>query len=171
MNRFNRALDRLLNIFAAAASVLLIAMMLATVVKVGLRSAANHGILGIDQISGTMMVYITFLGAAWVLRRDGHVTVEIFVSSLRPDASRLVQMSASIIAAAACLAIAWFSTQTVLLSLERGVVVAAELEIPRAVNLAVIPLGFLLLGIEFVRRLVRLYRGESASVDRSRIEA
>lgn len=171
MGRLERAFDFVLNLFAAIAATLLVAMMLATVLKVALRALFNHGILGIDQISGTMMVYVTFLGAAWVLRRDGHVTVDIVVASLRPKTQRTVMVLSSLVGAAVCLALTWFGTKAVMLSLQRGIVVAAEIEIPRAINLAVIPLGCLLLGIEFVRRAVRFHRGQMSLSETPRSEA
>jgi TRAP-type C4-dicarboxylate transport system permease small subunit len=146
-------------------------MMLATVAKVALRVVANHGILGIDQLSGTMMVYITFLGAAWVLRNDGHVTVDIFIDTLPARVRRMVQVVGSLVGAAACLSIAWFATHAVIVSIQRGVLIAAEIEMPRAVNLVVIPLGCFLLGIEFVRRALRFHRGEMEPHAMPRMEA
>lgn len=171
MKFLERSFDRLLDLAAAIAGVILVVMMLATVTKVAMRALFNHGILGIDQISGTMMVYLTFLGAAWVLRRDGHVSVDIITSNLSPAAYRRVMSASSLLGAAVCFCITWFGTKTVLLSLSRGVMVAAELEIPRAVNLWVIPFGCLLLGLEFLRRSIRFARGEITSPDAPRMEA
>ena len=171
MQRLDRLFDHLLTFFAVVASVLLVGMMLATVLKVAMRATLNHGILGIDQISGTLMVYITFLGAAWVLRKDGHVTVDIAIAAL-PDRGRaMVLVVASLVAAVACLAVAWYSASTVALSLRRGVVVAAELEIPRAVNLVVIPIGTFLLGIQFLRRALMFARGDVQASETVRMEA
>ncbi|MGV6875710.1 TRAP transporter small permease [Pseudochelatococcus sp. B33] len=130
-----------------------------TVIKVVLRSIFNYGILGVDQISGTMMVYLTFLGAAWVLRNEGHVSVDLLTSAVPARVERGLHVVASIVAAAVCFTMTYFSFVTVRLSLQRGVMVAAELEIPRAINLAVIPLGCALLGIEFIRRARRYYLG------------
>lgn len=171
MSKLERSFDFILDFFSAIAGILLVVMMLATVLKVVLRAMFNHGILGIDQISGTMMVYVTFLGAAWVLRRDGHVTVDIVTANISPQAQRVVMFVSSLIGAAVCFVLTWFGTKAVLLSLQRGVVVAAELEIPRAVNLWVIPLGCLLLGIEFLRRAIRFRRGEAVISDTPRMEA
>ncbi|MBS3650567.1 TRAP transporter small permease subunit [Pseudaminobacter sp. 19-2017] len=171
MKSIGRLLDRLLDAGAILAGVILVAMMLATVVKVALRAFFNHGILGIDQISGTMMVYLTFFGAAWVLRQDGHVSVDIVTSNLRPASRRLVMTTSSLLGAAICFVLTWFGTKGVMLSLHRGIVVAAELEIPRAVNLWVIPLGCFLLGIEFLRRAARFWQGEAVQSDTPRMEA
>lgn len=171
MSKLERAFDFILNFFAVIAACLLVAMMLLTVMKVVLRALFHHGILGIDQITGTMMVYITFLAAAWVLRRDGHVTVDIVIANLRPEIQRVVMFFGSLIGAAVCLALTWFATKAVLLSLQRGILIAAEIEIPRAVNLVVIPIGCFLLGIEFLRRAARCWRGQALLSDTPRQEA
>ena len=163
MHRLERAFDHLLNFCGLLASLLLLGMMLATVLKVTMRVAVNHGILGIDQISGTMMVYVTFLGAAWVLRSDGHVSVDILTSNLRPALYRKVMIVSSLVGAAVSLGVTYFGALAVKLSLQRGIMVAAELEIPRTINLVIIPLGCFLLGIEFLRRAIRFYRGEIAA--------
>ncbi len=171
VNKLERAFDFILNFFAVISALLLIAMMLLTVMKVVLRALFHHGILGIDQITGTMMVYITFLAAAWVLRRDGHVTVDIVIANLRPQTQRVAMFLGSLVGAAVCLVLTWFATKAVLLSLHRGILIAAEIEIPRAVNLVVIPIGCFLLGIEFLRRAVRSYRGEALISETPRQEA
>lgn len=171
MKALGRLFDFILNAFAVVSGVILVTMMLATVVKIGMRLFLNHGILGIDQISGVMMVYMTFLGAAWVLRNDGHVTVDIVTGAMPPGPRRVVNIIGSLVGAFACLLVAYFSSQTVAISLARGVMVAAELEIPRAINLVVIPVGTFLLGIEFIRRAARFYRGDIVASDLPRMEA
>lgn len=163
MRALGRIFDVILNTLAVIAGIILVSMMLLTVTKVGMRVLMNHGILGIDQISGIMMVYMTFLGAAWVLRKDGHVTVDLIVSIVPPRVRKVMNVTASLIGAVTCFAVTWFGTNAVMLSLSRRVLVAAELEIPRAVNLVVIPLGCFLLGIEFLRRAVRFYRDEDVA--------
>lgn len=163
MKALGRIFDIITNTLAFISGLILVSMMLMTVIKVALRVILNHGILGVDQISGIMMVYMTFLGAAWVLRKDGHVTVDLIVSSVPPKVSRVMHVVSSLIGSAVCFAITYYGTNAVLLSLRRGVMVAAELEIPRAVNLVVIPLGCFLLGIEFLRRAGRYYRGEAVA--------
>ncbi|WP_164730466.1 TRAP transporter small permease [Pelagibacterium montanilacus] len=169
MKALGRAFDTILNVLAVIAGVILVSMMLMTVTKVGMRVVMNHGIRGVDQISGTMMVYMTFLGAAWVLRKEAHVTVDLIVAVVPDKVRRIMHVTSSLIGAAACFAVTWFGTNAVLLSLSRQVVVAAELEIPRAINLVVIPLGCLLLGIEFLRRAIRFYRGDVPATKPSEI--
>ena len=65
-----RIIDRMIDAGAFLAASLLIAVMLATTIKVVFRYGLREGLIGVDQISGTMLLYIAFLGAAWVLRRE-----------------------------------------------------------------------------------------------------
>jgi TRAP-type C4-dicarboxylate transport system permease small subunit len=159
MRTFGKIFDRLEDVMAATAACLLLTIMLATVVKVIGRALFNHGIMGIDQLSGTMMVYVAFLGAAWVLRNEGHITIDILTSNLSERDQRVMGVVSSIVGAVACLVIAYFAVIATGLSIKRGVMVAAELEIPRAINLWVIPFGCAVLGIEFIRRALRIQKG------------
>jgi len=142
-----------------AAGLLLLSIMLATVFKVGLRGIAGQGIIGIDQLSGTAMVYMTFLGGVWVLRRNEHVALDLVLSSASVPLKRTLIVIHSLIGAAICFVVSYYGFHAVQLSIARGVVVATELEIPRAIGLLPIPFGTLLLGIEFLRRAVVAARG------------
>lgn len=159
MKTLGRFFDFLINAMAVLASTIMLVMMLSTVFKVIMRAFFNRGIQGVDQISGTMMVYIAFLGAAWVLRNEGHITIDLLTGYLSEKTRRQVEIFGSIVGAIACFTIAYVSGVATVLSIQRGVVVAAELEIPRAINLWVIPFGSAVLGIEFILRSVRFYQG------------
>lgn len=150
-----RVFDLILNTGAVLAAVLLIAVMLATSVKVVFRYGLREGLIGVDQISGTMLLYITFLGAAWVLRREEHVTIDLLLSALSPAVRRHLHVVSSVLGALVCLTLAVFGTIEVISSWQKGIRIPAEIEIPRAINLVVIPLGYLCLGLQFIRRARR----------------
>ena len=155
LRSLGRALDLVMRAGAALAGALIVFIMALVCLKVLLRYGFNVGIVGVDQISGSLLLYITFLGAAWVARQDGHVRVDILTSGLGQRTRALVDTITSFLVAAACAVVFFYSTDEVIFSLRRNINVAAELEIPRAINLAVIPLGTLLLAIEFARQGVR----------------
>ena len=147
-----RIFDLIVNAGAVLAAVLLIAVMLATTIKVVFRYGLHQGLIGVDQISGTMLLYIAFLGAAWVLRREEHVTLDLLVNVLTPEVRRRLLVFTSIIGGLICLTLAVVGTVEVISSWQRGIRIPAEIEIPRAINLVVIPLGCFFLGLQFLRR-------------------
>ena len=154
--------DAVLNVGGAVAGGLLVAVMLIVCTKVVFRYFLHEGLLGIDQISGTLMVYITFFGAAWVLRREEHVAIDFLVMRFSPDLRRWLNVLVSAICAVICLVLTVFGTIAVISSWQKGILIPAEIEMPRAINLAVIPLGALLLLIQFIRRGLFFFRGGDA---------
>ncbi len=155
--------DTILNIGGALAGGLLVAVMLMVCTKVFFRYVLGQGLLGIDQITGTLMIYITFFGAAWVLRREEHVTIDFLVAGLDPNLQRWFRVVTSVVCAVVCLVLTVYGTIEVISSWQRGILIPAEIEMPRAINLAVIPLGALLLFIQFIRRALFFYRGGDVS--------
>lgn len=147
-----RCLDRVLALAAGLAGALMVGVMLIVCAKVALRYFFNIGIVGIDQISGTSLLYITFLSAAWVLQHEGHVTIDILVSGLGQGARKKLNVVVSLISAAVCLIVAIFGVAEVVNSWRHDIRIASEIEILRAYNLAIIPLGAGLLFLQFLRR-------------------
>lgn len=158
----SRLFDVLLSIGAALSGALTVGIMLIVCLKVFFRYVLGYGWMGVDQVSGIMLLYITFLGAAWVLSREEHVTIDIVLTLLPQSVQRVLIIINSIVCAAVCLLVAVYAGLEVYGSLSRGVLVAAELVVPRAVYLAVIPVGFLFLGIQFIRRASHAYRDRAA---------
>ena len=76
-NHCNRAL-------ALVAGVVTVFVMLAINYEVFMRYFLNRPTLWTLEISEYSLVYITFLGAAWVLRKDGHVKIDLLVRVLKP---------------------------------------------------------------------------------------
>ena len=159
-----RVFNWLLDAGAALAGALLVAVMLLISIKVIFRYGLREGLMGVDQISGTLLVYIAFLGAAWVLRREEHVTIDLLVTRLRPKTRRWMTCFNSVIGALICLVVAYYGTIEGVTSWQRGILIPAEIEIPRVINLGVIPLGAFLLSLQFMRRARRaLDNGASAT--------
>ena len=161
--RLGRVFDRIVDVGGVLAAVLLIGAMLLTTVKVVFRYVLNNSLIGADQLSGTLLLYIALLGGAWVLRRNEHVTIDLLLGYVSPRNRWLLMVASSLIGAAVCLLITVFGTLETIDSIQRGVRIPAEIEMPRAVELVVIPLGFLLMTIQFVRNAVdRIRSGEAA---------
>lgn len=158
-NKIVRLFDSVLDLGAALAGALLVAVMLLTSIKVFFRYGLREGLIGVDQISGTLLVYIAFLGAAWVLRREEHVTIDILLSRLGPKPRRWLMCANSVIGALICLVVAVYGAMESATSWQRGILIPAEIEIPRVINLGVIPLGAFLLCVQFMRRARRALGG------------
>jgi TRAP-type C4-dicarboxylate transport system permease small subunit len=103
-----------------------------------------------------IMVYATFLAAAWVLSVDGHVKIDILVMRLSPKNQYLFSVIVSFLGLVACAVLGWFAVQSTYNLYTRDVIMMKMMPWPKWILVAPIPLGILLTLIQFIRNLVSL---------------
>lgn len=143
---------RLMVIIAAG---MVIFMMIAVSCSVMMRYFLNRPIVWIVEISSYLMLYITFLGTAWLLRRDGHVEIDLFISRLRPKTQRVLKSLTSIGGAVVGFILSWKGFLVAMDYYTRGVTVMGILNTPQFLLMAIIPIGGFLLLVEFVLKAIR----------------
>jgi TRAP-type C4-dicarboxylate transport system permease small subunit len=121
-----------------------------------------------ESVPGTIelveygLVWITFLGAAWILRRDGHVKVDVLYMVLPDSVVRYLWYGAMVVAAVATVFMAYYSGMEVYSDYDRGRRLIRQLVFQRWWISIIIPIGFSMLTVEF---LVLLLKGpESQNV-------
>lgn len=97
------------------------------------------------------LLWATFLGSPWLVRRNGHIMVEIVVDTLSPRARERALTASWIVAAAACAIFAWQAGLKTLFFFETGRMVAKSWEIPLFVPYLAMPVGAFLMTIECLR--------------------
>lgn len=107
------------------------------------------------ELSEYGLIMVSFLGAPWVLRHQEHISVDIVIRRVRPVVARVMLTIADVISAIACLILARFAWQAMHESFIRGAILYNYFETPQWVILAILPLGALLLAIEFTLRIWR----------------
>lgn len=144
--------NRCIGSLAFLAGVLIIVIMLSVFVDVTLRYFLNRPIVWVLEASEYTLVYVTFLGTAWLLSKDGHVKVDIIVSALKPRAQTYLNLATSVLMVIICGLLVWYGTQTTLSHFHRHIMSLKYFSTPKFALLAIIPAGSLLLLIESVRR-------------------
>ncbi len=81
-----RVFDRLNGVLAVMGATLLILVMLSVSYNVATRYFFRFSTPGMFEIWEYSLLYMTFLGAAWLLRREGHVSMDIVLNHLKPRA-------------------------------------------------------------------------------------
>ena len=147
MERFYRVV---VNILAVCGALIILFMMLSISVGVVVRFFFHRSLVWLTEVSGYGMVFMTFLVAAWVLREEGHVRIDLLIERLNPKTRAVLEFITSIAGAVVCLVITGYGIIVTLDHLKRGVFTATDLEIPWAILLAVIPIGALALSIQFL---------------------
>jgi len=151
-NRLGIIFDRINDIFVVLASLFLVFIVLSVTTEVVLRYFFNSPTLWIVEVNENNLLYITFLAAAWVLRRDGHVKIELVLTRVNPRTRDLIMLITSVIGILICLVLTWYAARLTWLDYVRGTYKPSLNMIPEASILFIIPLGTFLLSIQFLRR-------------------
>ena len=145
--------DRALGLFAIMAAAVIIFMMLSVCAEVVMRYFLNRPIIWVVEFNEYALLYATFLGTAWVLKREGHIRLELVVEQLRPRARAMVGIITSVLGTIFCGVLVWYSALSTCDHFLRGVWSSASmLEVPTAYVLVIIPVGSFLISIQFLRR-------------------
>jgi TRAP-type C4-dicarboxylate transport system permease small subunit len=109
-------------------------------------------ILGMLEASEMAMLYIAFLSAAWVLKQEKHVNMDLINSYLGPRAFGVLNTFLSLVGAAIAFVLFWYGTRVTIGVFKEGTNMQGNMDINMGYQLLIIPLGGLLLFIQFLRR-------------------
>ena len=76
--------DWLLNSLSFLTGAIIFIVMMTVCLNVLMRYAFNRPIMGVEEITEYLLLLITFIGSAWLLREEGHVGVDILMVRLSP---------------------------------------------------------------------------------------
>lgn len=155
-----KTVDRIIEGMAWIAGLLLLFMMFSICYEVILRYFNFRPPTWVTEITEYILLYVTFLGAPWVLKEDGHVKVDIVISRLGLRARKTMDILTSIFGMGVCCVLVWFGTNVTLDHYQRNIPVIKALEVPKFLLLGIIPIGSAILIIQFIRRARGLWIGK-----------
>ena len=150
--------DRIQDIFATLAAIIVAFLMLLVGVDVVLRYFFSAPILWRSEVVEHALVYITFLVAAWLLRRERHIKMDIVLTRLNPGTQTVINIITSTICALLCLLLVWYGTKVTCDHLQKGWFTYTTMEFPVWIMEVIVPVGSLLLFIQFLRRSYGYFR-------------
>ena len=148
--------DKIITIFAWTAALALIFIWLSLCFDVFMRYITGDVLFGwVLEISEYALLFITFMGAAWLLGRDGHVRLDVVTNRLGDKGRCLLDILVSIIGAIVCGVIAWAGALVTWRDYLTDYRQYSLLELPTYPLMSIIALGSFLLFIQFLRRINR----------------
>ena len=155
---------RMLAGLALAGCAVLLLMMLVICVDVLLRNVRLvPGMLGLpwaNEVTEYALYFITMLTAPWLLRQGQHIRVDVLLRAMPRTLAWYLEWAADLIAFACCALIAFYGFKAVLSSHAIGGMVIKVISVPEWWLLAPLPAAFVLLAVEVLFRMQRLYAGE-----------
>lgn len=149
----HRGFERIAAVLAAVAGGLILAMSLWITYDVLARYLLDVASPWSFDLSEYSLVWITFLGAPWVLMQDRHVRIEILVDALPVPAQRVLGVTVSVVAILVCAILTWRTGIAAVEYLRNDIMMPRIWRIPRIWPYAVVPIGSALLACAFIVRL------------------
>jgi len=149
-DKLDSILDRLNSVMAWIAALAIIFMMFAISYAVMMRYVWNKPVPWIVEISSYLMLYITFLGTAWLQRKGGHVEVDLFTGRLKPRVRAAFKTITSLGGAVVGFILAWKGSLVTVDYFQRDVTAIGILNTPQFLLMGIIPIGGFLLLVEFL---------------------
>ena len=153
--KFGHSIDRVNLILASAAAAILVLIGVAICIN-AITRAFGFSFIGILEISEFSLLWITFLGTAWLLRKGGHVIIDILPSHLSPKNAALLDVVIYSVNVILFAVIIWYSAKITLQHYQTNFIMGTTiLRIPKAPVEIIIPIGSFLLFIELIRKVYK----------------
>jgi TRAP-type C4-dicarboxylate transport system permease small subunit len=151
MKVFWKVFDRINDVMAGLAGIILVFICGAVCYTIGMRYLFKKTTIWIMQTTEYALLWILFLSTTWLLRERGHVITDIIYSHLNERAKRFLDVTMFVIAGLACLVMVYFGFDYVCECITRSVTDVRGVTIPKWPVFVIIPIGSLLLAIQFFR--------------------
>jgi TRAP-type C4-dicarboxylate transport system permease small subunit len=152
LRKVNTIFDGTIDIFASFAAVLMAFVMLSVTSEVVMRYFFESPMLWVIEVTEYCLLWLTFLATTWVLRREGHVVMDLLVNRLNLRKQAMINMITSVVGAAICLVITFYGVMVTIDLYQRGHFFQSILFPPSYILFLIIPIGSLMLIIQFLRR-------------------
>jgi C4-dicarboxylate transporter, DctQ subunit len=147
--------DALLYGMAYLAAFLIAAMMVIITLDVALRNLGYQSSAHFFTFTEYALLIVPCMGAPWLVREKGHIYVEILFMHLKPAARKWLLRFIGVACIAVCLVIAWYGFGITISDFINNEKDVRSFDMPRWMIVGWIPLGFLMMAIEFARYVVR----------------
>ena len=151
--RFWTIIDMIMDGFAFLAGILLLLVTFFVSYSVIVRYLHIKPPIWILQYTEYALLWITFLGAAWLLRKGGHIRIDTVIMRLGPKTRSIIEVIIAVLGFVVCIIIVWFGTEKTLEFYERGILDVKAVIVPLYPLFLIIPLGGFMLLLQFGRNI------------------
>lgn len=167
LTKITATLDRIIELAALLAAILIVLTMLAINADVVWMHLFGGSIIWVLEIATFCLLYITFLGAAWLLKREGHVKMDLVLARLKPRAQVTLNVITSIFGIIICLVLVWWGVKVTWEHFQEAYYIRSLINYPTWPLIAIIPVGSFLFFIQFLRRTYGYMREWAATLDKN----
>jgi TRAP-type C4-dicarboxylate transport system permease small subunit len=156
--RANNGFDQLIQSLAAVAGALIMLTVFLVCGDIGTQVAFGRSLPWVAEIVEYSLLWLTFLGTTWVLKKDAHIKMDMVINRLNPIQKSTLNVVTSFLGAIVCLIITWYSAKVTWQHFQTGYKLLTHMSTPSALINFIIPVGFALLTVQFVRRGLECFK-------------
>jgi len=135
--------------------VILSSMIIFAVYQIIARNLFGEGVVWIDPLLRTLVLWVGLSGAVVATRTDNHIRIDIFAKYFPPHILKYVQRIAYLFTLIVCLLIAWHAARFVYSEYEYGTIAFSGT--PAWITALIIPISFFLIAVRYVLLLISPY--------------
>ncbi len=150
-------------VFLLLASINMGALVIIICLDLILRYFFNSPLIWATEITEISLLYITFLGTAWVFRDDGHVVIDVFTVKVTGRKRYVLRMINYMIVGIVSLLLIYYGFITTYDHYERRVFNPTIMETPIALIIMIIPIGSVPLFLEVLLKWRKIMNSDSKS--------
>ena len=151
MGLFWRRFDKLLDVMAAFAGVILVFIVSAVCYTIGMRFFFKQTTIWIIQTTEYALLWIVFLATAWLLREGGHITTDIIYVHLSEKVKQHLNFIMAIVGAIVSLVMFYYGAAYTYDCIANSVTDVRAVTVPKWAVFVIIPIGSALLTLQFLR--------------------
>lgn len=156
MSISNNKFIKLINVFEDSLLVILLSSMIVfAVYQIIARNLFGEGIVWIDPLLRTLVLWVGLSGAVVATRTDNHIRIDIFAKYFPQHIRKYMQRIVYLFTLSVCLIIAWHAARFVYSEYEYGTVAFSG--IPAWLTALIIPVSFSLIAIRYALLFVSPY--------------
>jgi|TARA_R100001143_G_scaffold9704_2_gene11579 C4-dicarboxylate transporter DctQ subunit len=136
---------------AGIAGAMLVWLMISVILSVVMRNSGMQPFAWLFTSSEYAILYMTMLGAPWLVREKGHVHIELVTAALPEAARRFVSRLVAVLCVVVSLILAWKGAELCLNNIARNDLDVRAYYFPKWILTLAFPVSFGLMAIEFSR--------------------
>jgi TRAP-type C4-dicarboxylate transport system permease small subunit len=154
LQRFDRLLHAINSVLFAVCAVLLTALVFMVGTDVTLRYLFNRPLGWVKEISEYIMLLLPFLLASWIMETDGHLKMDLVLNAVSPRARNLMNAVTYTVGSCIVAILVAFSLRVTVDFYRTSHFTATLLRLPKAIFIAVIFFGLLMLLCQLIRKII-----------------
>ena len=152
LDRIGKIFDSINTLMVIVCAVLVVGLTFIVGADITLRYLFNKPLGWVKEVSEYTLVGLGFLAAAWILKDDAHVKMDLILTKVSPRTQTMMNLITSVISTIVVAIITWFSVRVTIDFYQTKIVTPSVLEPPKWILMTPIIVGSFLLIVQFIRR-------------------